>query len=220
MIELYFAPGACSFVPHVGLEAIKAATGEDFKPNLVKLHKGEHKTPEYLALNPARPGAGAGGRGQAAHQIVAICDYLDRRYPQGGAAARRLLGARAGALAARLVQQHRARTFTRWFRTADFAESEAAQADVKKAAAVKIPRPPRAHPGVEQGAPRPTGSATAFRSTTPTPSRCCAGAAIAGLDPDSLPAYKAYIERVMQAPPVAAALERERIALDTYKKAA
>jgi glutathione S-transferase len=42
----------------------------------------------------------------------------------------------------------------------------------------------------------------------------------AGTDPDSLPAYKAYIERVVQAPPVAAALARERIALDTYKKAA
>jgi glutathione S-transferase len=26
-LELYFAPGACSFVPHAGLEAIKAATG-------------------------------------------------------------------------------------------------------------------------------------------------------------------------------------------------
>ena len=25
MLQLYFAPGACSFVPHVGLEAIKAA---------------------------------------------------------------------------------------------------------------------------------------------------------------------------------------------------
>jgi len=42
----------------------------------------------------------------------------------------------------------------------------------------------------------------------------------AGIDPDSLPVLKAYVERVMQAPPVAAALARERIALDTYKKAA
>ena len=24
-LELYFAPGACSFVPHAGLEAVKAA---------------------------------------------------------------------------------------------------------------------------------------------------------------------------------------------------
>ena len=41
----------------------------------------------------------------------------------------------------------------------------------------------------------------------------------AGVDPASLPAYKAYIERVMAAPPVAAALERERIKLDTFKAA-
>ena len=51
-LELYFAPGACSFVPHVALEAIRAATGQSFEPKLVKLHKGEHKTPEYLAMNP------------------------------------------------------------------------------------------------------------------------------------------------------------------------
>jgi glutathione S-transferase len=42
----------------------------------------------------------------------------------------------------------------------------------------------------------------------------------AGVDPDSVPQLKAYVERVVQAPPVAAALERERIRLDTYKKAA
>jgi len=34
-----------------------------------------------------------------------------------------------------------------------------------------------------------------------------------------LPGYFAYIERVMAATPVAAALERERIKLDTYKTA-
>ena len=27
MIELYFGPGACSFVPHVALEVVRAATG-------------------------------------------------------------------------------------------------------------------------------------------------------------------------------------------------
>src|SRR5579885_462923 len=52
MNTLYFAPGACSFVPHVALELVKAATGEDFEPKMVKLHKGEQKSPEYLALNP------------------------------------------------------------------------------------------------------------------------------------------------------------------------
>ena len=52
MMKLYYGPGACSFVPHVGLEAIKAATGEDFESQSVKLHKGEQQTPDYLALNP------------------------------------------------------------------------------------------------------------------------------------------------------------------------
>lgn len=52
MIKLYYSPGACSFVPHVGIEAIKAATGEEIETQTVKLHKGEQHTPEYLALNP------------------------------------------------------------------------------------------------------------------------------------------------------------------------
>ena len=43
MLELYFSPGACSFVAHVSLEVVKAATGEDFKPNLVKLHEKRAK---------------------------------------------------------------------------------------------------------------------------------------------------------------------------------
>jgi glutathione S-transferase len=41
----------------------------------------------------------------------------------------------------------------------------------------------------------------------------------AGIDPKSLPAYSAYVERVIAAPPVAAVMERERIKLDTYKAA-
>jgi glutathione S-transferase len=55
MMELYFAPGACSFVPPVALEAIRAVTGESFEPKVVKLHKGEQKAPEYLAINPKDP---------------------------------------------------------------------------------------------------------------------------------------------------------------------
>ena len=39
----------------------------------------------------------------------------------------------------------------------------------------------------------------------------------AGIDPASLPAYHAFVERVMRAPAMLATLARERIALDTYK---
>ncbi len=75
-MKLYFAPGACSFVPHVLLEA----TGEPFEPVLVKLHKKEQDSPEFRAVNP---------RGQVPvlvdgpvviTQILAITDYLHTRF--------------------------------------------------------------------------------------------------------------------------------------------
>ena len=47
-LKLYFAPGACSFVPHTLLET----AGASYEPVLVKLHKQENYTPEFKALNP------------------------------------------------------------------------------------------------------------------------------------------------------------------------
>lgn len=47
-LKLYYAPGACSFVPHCLLEA----SGAVFEPVMVKLHKGEQHSPEYQAINP------------------------------------------------------------------------------------------------------------------------------------------------------------------------
>ena len=76
-LKLYFAPGACSFVPHALLEA----AGAPFEAQLVKLHKAEQDSPEYRALNP---------RGQVPvlvdgetviTQILAIIGYLDARFP-------------------------------------------------------------------------------------------------------------------------------------------
>src|SRR5436189_3210537 len=84
MMELYFAPGACSFVPHVALEAIQAATGESFEPKMVKLHKGEQKTPEYLAINPNGQVPVLVADGRPLSQIVAIVDFLDRNFPAAG----------------------------------------------------------------------------------------------------------------------------------------
>ena len=81
-VELYFAPGACSFVPHVGLEIVKAATGRDYTPKLVKLHKGEHLTPEYKALNPDAQVPLVVVDGKPLTQIVAICDWIDRANPE------------------------------------------------------------------------------------------------------------------------------------------
>ena len=75
-MKLYYGPGACSFVPHVGLEAIKAATGEDFGTQALRLHKGEQHAPEYLALNPLGLVPVLVVDGKPLSQIVAICDDL------------------------------------------------------------------------------------------------------------------------------------------------
>ena len=80
--KLYFAPGACSFVPHAMLQI----AGADFEPLMVKLHKGEQNSAEYKAINP---------RGQVPvlvvnpesdspvvlTQIVAIISYLNDVFP-------------------------------------------------------------------------------------------------------------------------------------------
>jgi glutathione S-transferase len=217
-LELYFAPGACSFVPHVTLEAIKAATGQDFEPKLVKLHKGEHKTPEYLAMNPNGQVPVLVVDGRPLTQIVAICEYLDRSFPKAG-----LLPvepwARAQALSQLAWLNNTVHpTFTHVFRASDFAATEAAQAEVKKTAAAKY-----------------RGLLERIQSWTASASPYWFGERIschdayaftllrwggyAGIDPQSLPSYLAYVQRVIGAAPVAAALERERIKLDTYKAA-
>ena len=47
-LKLYYAPGACSFVPHALLEM----AGATFEPVLVKLHRGEQNEAAFRAINP------------------------------------------------------------------------------------------------------------------------------------------------------------------------
>ena len=215
-LELYFAPGACSFVPHVALEAIKAATGQPFEPKLVKLHKGEHRTPEYLAMNPNGQVPVLVADGKPLVQIVAVCDFLDRSFPKAG-----LLPtepwARAQALSQLAWMNNTVHpTFTRVFRTSEFADSEAAQAEVKRIAAAKY-RTLLEHIQGWSAAAKPFwfGDRISFHDAYAFTLLRWGG--MAGVDPKSLPGYLAYVERVMAAAPVAAAMERERVKLDTYK---
>src|SRR6185369_6072253 len=79
-LNLYFAPGACSFVPHTLLET----AGEPFEPVLVKIHKQENHRPEYRALNPRGQVPVLVDGGEVITQIVAIVSHLDARFPQCG----------------------------------------------------------------------------------------------------------------------------------------
>ncbi|GAA4413970.1 glutathione S-transferase family protein [Quisquiliibacterium transsilvanicum] len=217
MNELHFAPGACSFVPHVALELVRAATGEDFAPRLVKLHKGEHLTPEYLALNPDGQVPLLVADGRPLSQVVAICDWLDRQYPAAG-----LLPAdpwtRAQAMSVLAWMNNTVHpTFTHVFMPHKFADGELSHAELKRFNAERYRSLlERIQSLVERGAPwlfgERVGVVDAYALTL------LRWGGMAKIDPDSLPAYKAYVDRLAATPAVAAALERERLPLHTFKK--
>ncbi|HEX7054913.1 MAG TPA: glutathione S-transferase family protein [Burkholderiales bacterium] len=211
MLELYFAPGACSFVPHVGLEAAQA----EFEPKLVKLHKGEHKTPEYLRLNPNGQVPVLVVDGRPLTQIVAICDYIDRAFPQAGLLPRDPWE-RTQALSQLAWMNNTVHTtFTRVFRTEQYADSEACRAEVKKKAAEQFRGYLERIQAMSSASPYWFGERLSFHDAYAFTFLRWGG--FAGIDPKSLPRYYAYAQALLAAPPVAAAVARERIALDTYK---
>jgi len=76
-LALYFAPGTCSRVALIALEEI----GAPFETHLVRFKKGEHRSPDYLALNPAGKVPTLLVDGQPLTQNVAILTFLAKSYP-------------------------------------------------------------------------------------------------------------------------------------------
>jgi len=155
--------------------------------------------------------------GKPLSQILAICDYLDRRCPQA-----ELLPAdpwqRAQAMSSFAWMNNTVHpTFTRIFRPGNFAASEAAQAEIKQAALVAFREHlERIQAMTAHAAPFLLGARLSFVDAYALVFLRWGG--LAGIDPASLPAYRAYVEMLAATPAVAAAMARERIVLDTYKK--
>lgn len=211
-LKLYYASGACSFVPHAALEL----AGATFEPAAIKLHRGEHKAPEYLAINPRAQVPVLVDDGEVITQIVAILLHLDAKFPQA-----HLLPA-AGVARSRALQTlawmnntvHP--TFTHVFMPGKFAPDEATQ-QVVKAHAVQAYRgllaeiealAAKASPwlGGEQPGVLDAYALTLLR-----------WGGFAGIDPQTLPATWALVQRFAALPAVARVIERERLELNVYK---
>jgi len=83
MYTLHWNQGSASLVAHMALEE----TGVPYKLTLVDMDKGEHKTPEYLKLNPnGKVPALALDGGGVMFETNAIAMYLADRHPQSGLA--------------------------------------------------------------------------------------------------------------------------------------
>jgi glutathione S-transferase len=79
-LTLYFAPGSCSRVPLIALEEI----GVPFEAKVVAFMAGEHKRPDYLALNPAGKVPTLIADGRPIAQNAAIQMFLARSFPDSG----------------------------------------------------------------------------------------------------------------------------------------
>ncbi len=215
-LKLYYAPGACSFVPHSLLEL----AGVPFEPVMVKLHKGEHQTPEYLAMNPRGQVPVLVDGADVITQIVAIVLHLDQRLPEAG------LLPKTGVERTRVIETfvwmnntvHP--TFTHVFMPQKFTDNTDAQAAVKAFAVGKYREllgeieamvAKKATPWLTGANP---GVLDAYALTF------LRWGGFAGIDPTTFPHTWALAQAFAALPAVARVVEREKLQLNVYRPAA
>ena len=77
MLTLYYSPGACSMASHIGLEE----SGTPYEAKLTSTAKGEHKTPEYLAINPRGKVPALRIGADVLTENLAILTYVAKQFP-------------------------------------------------------------------------------------------------------------------------------------------
>ncbi len=213
--QLYFAPGACSFVPHVLLEASGAA----YEPIMVKLHKGEQNGQAYQAINPRGQVPVLVDGGQTVTQIVAIISYLHDQYP-----AMRYLPieplAKARVLQTLAWMNNTVHpTFTHIFMPHKFTDNPALHPDLKTYNTQLF---------AKQLAEIDALAATSHRQGQPYLAGDTLGpldcytltllrwGSIAGINPTGFPAAWAHVHTLASVPAVARVIERERLQLNLF----
>jgi glutathione S-transferase len=211
-LKLFFAPGACSFVPHAMLEL----AGAEFEPVSVKLHKGEQRSAEYLAMNPRGQVPVLVDGGEVITQIVTILLHLDAKLPEAGILPASGM-ARTRALETLTWMNNTVHpTFTHVFMPQKFTDDEAAQNAIRGFAVARY----RELLGeiealAAQAAPwmvgEKPGALDAYALTL------LRWGGYAGIDPTDFPKTWDLAQRFAALPPVARAVEREKLQLNVYK---
>jgi glutathione S-transferase len=219
MTQLYFAPGACSFVPHVLLEASGAA----YEPTMVKLHKGEQYGDAYQAINPRGQVPVLVEGNDVITQIVAIVSYLNDIHPQMHYLPSEPL-AKARVLQTLAWMNNTVHTtFTHIFMPQKFTDNAAVHADLKiyntglfarqlaeiDAMAQRMQASGQSYLGGDHLGPLDAYCLTLLRWGSMT-----------GIDPAGLPAGWAHVRTIAALPAVAKVIERERLELNLFKPAA
>jgi glutathione S-transferase len=215
-LKLYFAPGACSFVPHALLET----AGAEFEPVMVKLHKNEQNDAAFRAVNPRGQVPVLVDGDQVITQILAIVSYLDAKFPEQQFLPRDPL-ARTRALETLAWMNNTVHpTFTHVFMPFKFAGTPEAQEELKsfnakvyagllgeiEAMAKKAADAGKPWLGGERLGPLDVYALVLLR-----------WGGFAKIDPTTYPALWAHVQKVAHQPGVARAVERERLQLNLYK---
>ncbi|GAA0655150.1 glutathione S-transferase family protein [Brevundimonas lenta] len=82
MLKLYYSPGACAMASHIALEEAHA----EYELVKIDLRKGEQKTPDYLAINPAGVTPALVTELGVLTENAAIMAWLARTHPEANLA--------------------------------------------------------------------------------------------------------------------------------------
>ena len=213
-IQLYFSPGACSFVPHLMLEK----AGVPFEPIMVKLHKGEQLTPEFKAINPNGQVPVLVDGGEVLTQILARVGYLDKRFPQAHLLPDAPM-ARARAIETLSWLNNTVHpTFTHVFMPHKYSDQPAVQAEIRnhalpqyRALVLALQARVLALQAGEWLAGAHLGPVDAYALTATR------WATMAGIAPTEMPDLWAYVQRVAADDVVQRVIERERLNLNMHK---
>jgi len=217
-MQLYFSPGACSFVPHTLLEI----AGANFEPNLVKLHKGEQYEAAYQAVNPRGQVPVLVDEGHVITQLVAIVLYLDQKFSAHGFLPIDALP-RAKALEILAWMNNTVHTtFAHIFLPHKFSD----QADVQLALKTfntglytTLLTELQDLVLASQTAGQVWLSGAHFGPLDAYTLTLTRWGSMAGIDPEGYPALWAFVNKVAAHLPVARVMERERLQLNVFKPA-
>ena len=217
-LKLYYAPGACSFVPHTLLQA----SGEPFEPIMVKLHKGEQQSPEYRAINPRAQVPVLVDDGHVITQILAIVTYLNDRFPQMGFLPQEPL-AKARVMETLAWMNNTVHpTFTHIFMPQKFTDKAAVHDDLRSYNTQLY----RGLLGELQSlvqhataAGQPWLGGANFGPLDAYSLTLTRWGSMAGIDPLDFPDLWAFVQRVASQGAVASVIERERLQINLFKPA-
>ncbi len=214
-LKLYFAPGACSFVPHCLLEL----SGAPYEPLMVKLHKGEQNEAAYKAINPRGQVPVLVDQAQVITQILAIILYVDQKFPAAQFLPADPL-ARAKAIETLAWMNNTVHpTFTHIFMPQKYSDQESVQAALK-VFNTQLYRGLLAE--LEGFVHSLAGTGHWLSGARLGPLDVYAltltrWGSIAGIDPNAYPALWAHIQKVAADSAVARVIERERLQLNLYR---